>query len=162
MLSCYCSLMEQFQIKTLMMSFPRKPLHQAIPNQNLLEAARLSCYNAIVFLSTRQARPRMKGLQSETDGATACKTPQRRTTPVHILLYNPDHIPNDLLPLTSFGRVCHRMSRDCTERVTRYGLKSGEKKKHAMTLPRGRALSKTIRGACGLCGTGCQEIALSA
>ena len=66
--------MEQFQIKTLMKSFPRKPLLQAIPNQNLLEAARLSCYNAIVFLSTRQARPRMKGLQSETDGATACKT----------------------------------------------------------------------------------------
>ena len=57
------------------------------------------------------------------------KTPQRRTTPVHILLSNPDHIPNDLLPFTSFWRVCHQMSRDCTERVTRYGLNSGERKK---------------------------------
>ena len=56
------------------------------------------------------------------------KTPQRRTTPVHILLSNPDHILNDLLLVSSFLCVCHRMSRDCTERVTRYGLKSGEKK----------------------------------
>ena len=60
---------------------------------------------------------------------TITKFPQWRTTPVHILSSNPDHIPNDLSPLTSLWCVCHRMPRDCTERVTRYGLKSGEKKK---------------------------------
>ena len=56
------------------------------------------------------------------------KTPQWRTTPLHILSSNSDHIPYGLLPLTSLWCVCHRMPRDCTERVTRYGLKSGEKK----------------------------------
>ena len=35
----------------LMKPFPNKPPHEAIPNQNRLEAVRLLCYRAIVFLS---------------------------------------------------------------------------------------------------------------
>ena len=73
---------------------------------------------------------------------TITKFPQWRTTPVHILSSNPDHIPNDLSPLTSLWCACHRMPRDCTERVTRYGLKSGEKKEHAMTRAAKRELTR--------------------
>ena len=50
--------------------------------------------------STRPARPRMKGLHSDTDGVIARKTtwraPQHRNAE-----QRPDHIPYDLSPLTS-------------------------------------------------------------
>ena len=50
--------------------------------------------------STRPARPRMKGLHSDTDGVTARKTTWR--TPQHRNAeQRPDHIPYDLSPLPS-------------------------------------------------------------
>ena len=54
-----------------------------------------------------------------------------RTTILHIFTSNPDLNIYDLLPITILWCVCvcHRMPRDCTERVTRYGLKSGAEKK---------------------------------
>ena len=48
----------------------------------------------------RLARPRMKGLQSEAECMTACKTTSR--TLLHIMRSNPDHNPYDLSPLTSY------------------------------------------------------------
>ena len=158
MLSCY---------RVIVLSL----LHEGVPKQNHHEPhpKAINLTPKRLGSSTRQARPRMKGVQSDADGATACKTTWRslkhRNGEQHLCIFCR---PIQTTSPTTYCRsqalvcVCHRMPRDCTERVTRYGLKSGEKKKPAMTLPRERALSKTIRGACGLCATGCQEIALSA
>ena len=70
---------------------------------------------------------------------------------MHILSSNPDHIPYGLLPLTSLWCVCRRMPRDCTERVTRYGLKSGVNKNHAMKRPRESSLEDASRNLEPVC-----------
>ena len=73
--------------------------------------------------STRQARPRMKGLQSEADGMTACKTTWRslkhRNGEQHLCIF--------CRPIQITSPTTYRRSQ-----------------------------------ACGVCVTGCQEIALSA
>ena len=107
-------------------------IHEAIPNQNRLEAVRLSQKTLPKAInrtpnglgsSTRQARPRMKGLQPEADGATACKNTWRslkhRNGEQHLCIFC------CLIQITSPTTYCRSQ-------------------------------------VFGVCATGCQEIALSA
>jgi hypothetical protein len=93
--------MKQFPNKTIMKHFPNKTflkhsgyrvivlscyrvivlslLHEGIPKQNHHEPhpKAINLTPKRLGSSTRQARPRMKGLQSEADDAPACKTTWR-------------------------------------------------------------------------------------